>query len=122
MKSKILLIFIAAVAVAASVGGVRWFEAALGGRGKPDANPASRAATPTQLIDLSATYGKVNHTVFNKKTRVIFATPQEFFDDSGVSSFEGLKFDELRRLPVDLRLVNGRRMTRVEADIIEAGR
>jgi hypothetical protein len=64
--------------------------------------------------DLSETYGKVNRTIFNKKTHVVFSTPQEFFADAGVNSFDNLKFDEVLLLPTSPCLVNGRRLTNKE--------
>lgn len=60
--------------------------------------------------DVSDTYGNVNGTIFNKKTHVVFATPEEFFRDSGRTSFVGLIFDNVPRLPDDAVMVDGRRV------------
>ena len=68
---------------------------------------------------MSETRGRVNMTVFNKKTRVVFAKPQEFFSDSGVRSFDHVRFDDLGHIPRDLRLVDGRRLTSRDIVIIE---
>jgi len=46
----------------------------------------------TALKDLSSTYALVNGTVYNKSSQTKFATPQDFFKDSGVSNFN-VKFD-----------------------------
>ena len=48
---------------------------------------------PPSPNDLSATYGLNNGTVYNKTTGQAFSNPQDFFKDSGVSSFNGLTFD-----------------------------
>jgi hypothetical protein len=80
----------------------------------------SPAVQPNRLVDgaaqahpnndVSDTYGNVNGTIFNKKTHVVFATPEEFFKDSGRNSFVGLIFDNVPRLPDDAVMVNGRRV------------
>lgn len=61
--------------------------------------------------DLSDTYGIVKNTIFNKKTMVVFLSPNEFFADSGKTSFDGLKYDNLNALPPGLKYVNGRALT-----------
>ena len=74
----------------------------------PPPNQAYTSAS-ANVIDISGTYGILRGTVFNKKTHVVFQTPQEFFTDSGQSSFDGLKFDTHARFPADGRYVNGQR-------------
>jgi hypothetical protein len=122
LKSKVLPIIITAFAAAASVGVVKWLETDAGDFAPPRTNSAPPATRPARVLDLSLIYGRVNLTIFNKKTRVVFARPQEFFDDAGVNSFDGLRFDDVRRLPGDLRLVSGRRLTPREIALIEEGR
>jgi hypothetical protein len=68
--------------------------------------------------DLSGTYGRVNKTIFNKKTQIVFSTPQEFFADSGMTSFDHLEFDEVACLPPRPRLINGRSLTKKEIESI----
>jgi predicted Ser/Thr protein kinase len=59
---------------------------------------------PNRVIDLSDIYGKVGLTIFNKRTRVVFANQNEFFQDSGIGSFDlPLKFEEYAERPPDLR-------------------
>lgn len=43
--------------------------------------------------DVSSVYANLNGTIINKKTKTAFRTPQEFFNDSGFTSFSNLKFD-----------------------------
>jgi hypothetical protein len=75
------------------------------------ANTFVRAAPQSRpLHDISGMYGNANGTIFNKKSRVVFATPEEFFRDSGRNSFEGLIFDNVSRLPDDVVMVDGRRV------------
>lgn len=71
--------------------------------------------------DLSDTYGYLKPYIFNKKTLVIFTTPEQFFSDSGRNSFVGLKYDVVKRLPSDLRYVGGRRLTPAEYAQMERG-
>lgn len=125
MKSKILPTAAAILATASSFVVVRLLDTGASELNPPLANSSvsrPREAAPNRVIDLSVTYGIVNQTIFNKKTHIVFATPQEFFSDSGVQSFDNLKFDRLPRLPPDLRLVSGRRLTRKEVARIDAGR
>jgi len=75
-------------------------------------NQSYTSASANNVIDLSETYGILRWTVFNKKTHVVFQTPQEFFTDSGLTSFEGLKFDTHARFPADGRYINGQRANR----------
>jgi hypothetical protein len=94
---------------------------------KPIAETKSPEVAPTKIPnepkisgnDLSDTYGIVNGTIFNKKTHVVFATPQEFFRDSGKTSFANLIFDRSVRLPRDLYFVDGRKLTQQQIDGIE---
>jgi DNA-binding winged helix-turn-helix (wHTH) protein len=75
---------------------------------------------PNRVIDLSETYGRVNMTIFNKKTRVVFADPHEFFQDSGVTSFDWpIKFEEFTELPADLRRLDGKELTPESRRVIE---
>lgn len=61
---------------------------------KPVVKPAVKPIKPlAQINDLSGTYGMNNGTVYNKSTGRAFATPDEFFSESGVKSFDGAKFD-----------------------------
>lgn len=122
MKSKLLPTAAAVLATTSSFIVVGLLHTSPSGLNPP---PASRPtfrpdkAAPNRVIDLSVTYGIVNQTIFNKKTLVVFSTPQEFFSDSGVQSFDNLKFERHRRLPSDLRMVGGRRLTREEVARIE---
>ena len=50
-------------------------------------------AGQTAPKDLSGTYANVNGTIYNKTSGKAFSTPQEFFGESGVNSFNNLKFD-----------------------------
>ncbi len=69
--------------------------------GQPAATPAMQlqgptpAAAPaaTPLTDLSGTYADVGGTIYNKHTGQAFSNPQQFFQQSGVQSFNNLKFD-----------------------------
>jgi hypothetical protein len=71
----------------------------------------AKAAPQSRLPnDVSDTYGNANGTIFNKKTRVAFATPEEFYRDSGRNSFADLIFDDVSRLPDDAVMVNGRKI------------
>jgi serine/threonine protein kinase len=73
-----------------------------------EAQRSETARTRANIKDLSNTYGIVDHrTIFNKKTHTVFATPKEFFADSGMTSFDNLKFDEVLRLPTGMHFVNG---------------
>lgn len=79
---------------------------------EPQTPPRPLGDAPHRVIDLSDTYGRVHMTVFNKKTRVVFATPHEFFQDSGVTSFDiPIKFEEFSQLPLDLRRRDGKQVT-----------
>lgn len=123
MKSKVLPVVAAALAVASGVTVVRLLDTGAGKinpHGCDSQSPRRRQFAPGRVIDISATYGRVSRTVFNKKTRIVFANPQEFFSDSGVQSFENLRFDDLRRLPTGLSLVDGRRLTREDIELIES--
>lgn len=125
MRSKIPPVAVAVLTALASVAAVRLIYTR-----NDDINilrlsppsPRPRDNCPRRSVDLSATYGRVNGTIFNKKTRVVFSKPHEFFSDAGVGSFANLRFDDQHHLPTDLRLVNGRRLTREEIAFIEDGR
>lgn len=52
------------------------------------------AKAPAQTKDLSADFGLSNGTVFDKKTNQPFRSKEDFFRDTGNTSFAGLKFDE----------------------------
>jgi hypothetical protein len=56
---------------------------------KPNTLPANQVAPK----DLSATYANVGGTIYNKSAQAKFSNPADFFKDSGVTSFENLKFD-----------------------------
>lgn len=43
--------------------------------------------------DVSSMYANVGGTIYNKNTGQAFSTPQQFFADSGLSSFNGVNFD-----------------------------
>ena len=60
---------------------------------KPVAKPQPVLKPVTPVNDISGTYGMNNGTVYNKSTGRAFATPQEFFSESGLKSFDGAKFD-----------------------------
>lgn len=85
-------------------------------------NTSSGATSNTSASnDLSDTYGIIGNAIFNKKTHVIFHTPDEFFADSGKSSFDGLKYDRtVKKLPPDIHYVDGRRLTPEEIRKVEA--
>lgn len=124
MKSKVIPFAAAVLSAAAGLAAVRLLGT--GGCGdfkqlSPNAPPRARAATPRRVLDVSATYGRVNQTIFNKKTRVIFSKPHEFFSDSGIRSFDDLVFDDLSSIPTDLRLTDGRKLTRKDIALIEEG-
>ena len=122
MRSKAILIAVAILAAAGGVISARLLGAGAGILNLPDfvAVPSRPSrAWPGHVIDLSDTYGRVNLTIFNKKTRVVFAKPQEFFSDSGVHSFDHVRFDDVGYLPRDLRLVDGRRLTSQDIVLIE---
>ena len=71
--------------------------------------------------DLSDTYGYLKPYIFNKKTLVIFTTPEQFFADSGRRSFMDLKWDVVPRLPSGLQFVDGRHLTAEDYRRIERG-
>ena len=71
--------------------------------------------------DLSDTYGYLKPYIFNKKTLIIFTTPEQFFADSGRTSFDGLKCEVVTRLPTGLHFVDGRALTPAEVARIERG-
>lgn len=72
-----------------------------GSVGQTAVNPTQNIpATPTVLPkaqvapnDLSGTYANVGGTIYNTKSQTKFATPADFFKDSGVNSFDNLKFN-----------------------------
>jgi hypothetical protein len=68
-------------------------------------------ASSTDSNDLRAVYGIYKGTVFNKRTKVAFVTREEFFAESGKTSFDGLQFDNVPSLPTGLRFVDGRLLT-----------
>ena len=74
-------------------------------------NPGSLKKDPNNL---SETYGIVNGTIFNKKTKVVFTSAEEFFADSGKKSFDGLTYDHMTSLPPGLRFADGHSLA--EAD------
>ncbi|MDQ3816089.1 MAG: hypothetical protein M3362_00175 [Acidobacteriota bacterium] len=61
--------------------------------------------------DLSDTYAIYGETVYNKKTMTVFATPQEFMQDSGKTTVHGWVFDRVSTLPPGLHFIDGRPMT-----------
>src|SRR5258708_26073014 len=65
----------------------------------PAVEQTYRQPTKREDYDLSATYARVNKTIFNKTTGVVFATPAEFFEDSLKNSFSNLEFDTLLKRP-----------------------
>ena len=71
------------------------------------------------LNDLSDTYGYLKPYIFNKKTKIIFTAPEQFFADSGRASFVGLKYDMVANLPPGLHFVDGRALTPAEVARIE---
>lgn len=64
-------------------------------------SPTTSAVAPSNKLataqvaprDLSATYGIKDGTVYNKNSQTKFSTAGDFFKDSGLSSFNNLKFD-----------------------------
>lgn len=93
----------------------RTFEAALD-KSKGFDGWYCRQTPRANANDLSDTYGYLNTYIFNKKTKVIFTTPEQFFADSGRTSFVGLKYDMVTHLPPSLRFADGRPLT--TADIV----
>lgn len=76
--------------------------------------PASEHPGDRRTDDLRNTYGKVGDTIFNKRTKVAFISPSEFFQDAGVSSFSEVTFDEMNRLPPGMKFVDGRQLTKAD--------
>jgi hypothetical protein len=76
-----------------------------------DVNRITSGLPVTSKNDLSDTYGIVRNVIFNKKTLVVFVTPEQFFNDSGKSSFDGLVYDRRSSLPAGLKFVDGRSLT-----------
>ncbi len=68
----------------------------------------TQTLTQTNPLDMSADFGIVKETVFQKSTKIAFSSPQEFFDYTGKTSWNGLIFDRLQQLPVGLHFVDGR--------------
>jgi len=60
-------------------------------------SPKVSTSTPPPIVntvkDLSNQYANVNGTIYNKNTGQGYSDPSSFFKDSGVSSFNNLKFD-----------------------------
>jgi len=54
-----------------------------------------------QSPDLSSKYGMYKGTIYNKSTSQGYSSPDQFFKDAGVKSFDGLKFDNGYRPPSD---------------------
>lgn len=52
----------------------------------------SSPAVPAHT-NLTGTYANVNGTIYNKQTGQAFSTPDQFFKEAGVNSWDGLKFD-----------------------------
>lgn len=76
------------------------------------ASPVSTKPTTTrQTNDISDTYAKVGNFIYNKKTMTVFTKPVQFFSDSGIDSFNGLRYDEKSELPSGLKFSDGRRLT-----------
>lgn len=61
--------------------------------------PAPPPTVP-QVIDLSDKYGIVGQTVYRKSDNKPFSTPQEFFKDAGINTFQNVKFDTNFKPPV----------------------
>jgi hypothetical protein len=73
-----------------------------------------QTANPVQTTnsnDLRDTYGRAGYHIFNKKTKTFMYTAEEFFRDSGKTSFDGLIFDQVPYLPRGLKYVGGRPLT-----------
>lgn len=75
------------------------------------ASPQAASSPMARPGDLTDTYGIVNETVYNKKTNVAFENAEQFFHESGYSSFNGLVMDRQKRLPPGLKFVDGRPLT-----------
>jgi hypothetical protein len=82
-------------------------------------NSSSSVSSNKNPNDLSETYGIINATIFNKKTGVVFKSPEEFFRDSSKTSFANLIYDNVSRLPSNARFVNGRKLTQKQIYDIE---
>lgn len=95
-------------------GYVTYHKPACGQDSKVSYREENLIPSTTGQTDLSDTYGIVGDTLFNKKTKVVFVTPEEFFADSGKSSFDGLTYDRMSSLPLGLQFVNGRKLTEVD--------
>lgn len=56
-------------------------------------------APPVNINDMTGKYGKVGAGIYRKSDNHLFGSEAEFFADSGVSTFEGLKFDTAYKPP-----------------------
>jgi hypothetical protein len=72
--------------------------------------------------DLRGKYGIVLNVIFNQKTRVVFTTPQEFFNETGLTSFEGVQTDRFKKLPRDCVFVDGTPLTERDYNMLELNR
>ena len=59
----------------------------------PQVKTSAPPPITTTVNDLSSKYANVNGTIYNKSTGQGYSDPASFFKDSGVSSFNNLKFD-----------------------------
>jgi hypothetical protein len=84
---------------------------------KPDPPVPVIVESKPKSKDISDTYGIVRGTVFNKKTHVVFG--DGFLQEAGFTSFDGLIFDVMNKLPPNLTLPDGRPLTEKERYIIE---
>lgn len=65
----------------------------------PSAPTNVPAVNPANGTDLTSKYGKVGSAIYRKSDNHQFGSEQEFFQDSGQSTFQGLKFDEAYKPP-----------------------
>ena len=61
--------------------------------------------------DLREDFGIVGDTVFNKKRKIAYNHVEDFWRDSGKSSWEGLILDRMDRLPEGMHFANGLPLT-----------
>lgn len=62
--------------------------------------PLTPPAPGVNVNDMTGKYGKVGAGIYRKSDNHLFGSQEEFFADAGVSTFNGLKFDEKYKPPV----------------------
>jgi hypothetical protein len=95
-----------------------------GSKVEPSSPSAKRVPPPQPKVtsrDLRGKYGIVNHSIFNETTHVVFTTPQEFFNETGLNSFGG-PIDHFDKLPRDCVFVDGTPLTERDYNMVELNR